>query len=59
MYLYCEENVIFFLDILDLKVNFQVGESILIEIFCKFNLVFLLIEFEVKGLKVRKVWIDF
>ena len=58
MYLYCEENVTFSLDILDLKVNFQAGESILTEISRKFNLGLLPTELEAKGLKVRKVWTD-
>ena len=58
MYLYCEENVTFSLDILDLKVNFQAGESILTEISRKFDLGIFPAKLEAKGLKVRKVWTD-
>ncbi|MCL2932708.1 MAG: L-histidine N(alpha)-methyltransferase [Trichodesmium sp. MAG_R03] len=58
MYLYCQDNVTFYLEILDLKVNFQPGESILTEISRKFDLGILPTKLEAKGLKVRKVWTD-
>ena len=58
MYLDCQENVTFSLEILDLKVNFQPGESILTEISRKFDLGILPAKLEAKGLKVRKVWTD-
>jgi dimethylhistidine N-methyltransferase len=58
MYLYCKENVTFSLEILDLKVNFQAGESILTEISRKFDLGIFPAKLEAKGLKVRKVWTD-
>ncbi len=58
MYLYCQENVTFSLETLDLKVNFQAGESILTEISRKFDLGILTTELEAKGLKVKKVLTD-
>ncbi|MGD1716102.1 L-histidine N(alpha)-methyltransferase [Dapis sp. BLCC M172] len=58
MYLYCQENVTFALETLDLKVNFQAGESILTEISRKFDLEILQTQLEAKGLKVKKVWTD-
>ncbi len=58
MYLYCQENVTFSLEILDLKVNFQAGESILTEISRKFDLGILSTQLEAKGLKMKKVYTD-
>lgn len=58
MYLYCQENVTFSLETLDLKVGFQAGESILTEISRKFDLEILPQELELKGLKVKKIWTD-
>ncbi|MGD1805331.1 L-histidine N(alpha)-methyltransferase [Dapis sp. BLCC M126] len=58
MRLYCQENVTFSLENLDLKVNFQAGENILTEISRKFDLGILQTKLEAKGLKVKKVWID-
>lgn len=58
MRLYCQENVTFSLEILDLKVDFEKGESILTEISRKFDLAVIQTELETKGLKVKKVWTD-
>ncbi|NES91203.1 MULTISPECIES: L-histidine N(alpha)-methyltransferase [unclassified Okeania] len=58
MRLYCQENVTFSLEILDLKVDFEKGESILTEVSRKFDLAAIKVELEKKGLKVKKVWTD-
>ncbi|NEN87485.1 MAG: L-histidine N(alpha)-methyltransferase [Okeania sp. SIO3H1] len=58
MRLYCQENVTFSLEILDLKVDFEKGESILTEVSRKFDLAVIQTELETKGLKVKKVWTD-
>jgi len=58
MHLYCQQNGTFSLETLNLKVNFESGESILTEISRKFDLDNLQIELKAKGLKVRKVWTD-
>ena len=58
MRLYCQENVTFSLEILDLKVDFEKGESILTEVSRKFDLAVIQTELETKGFKVKKVWTD-
>ncbi len=58
MYLYCQKNVTFSLETLDLKVDFEDGESILTEVSRKFNLAVLQTDIEAKGLKLKKVWTD-
>ncbi|GAB1539179.1 L-histidine N(alpha)-methyltransferase [Scytonema sp. NUACC21] len=58
MYLQCQENHWITLEILDLKVSFQAGESILTEISRKFNLVDMQKQLEEKGLKIVKTWTD-
>ncbi|NES66001.1 MAG: L-histidine N(alpha)-methyltransferase [Okeania sp. SIO2D1] len=58
MRLYCQEDVTFSLEILDLKVDFEKGESILTEVSRKFDLAVIQTELETKGLKVKKVWTD-
>ena len=60
MYLYCncKKNVTFSLETLNLKVDFQAGESILTEISRKFDLGILQKELKAKGLKIKKVYTD-
>ncbi|NEQ77888.1 MAG: L-histidine N(alpha)-methyltransferase [Okeania sp. SIO2C9] len=58
MRLFCQENATFSLEILDLKVDFEKGESILTEVSRKFDLAVIKTELETKGLKVKKVWTD-
>lgn len=58
MYLHCQENHLVSLDVLNLKVSFQAGESILTEISRKFNLVNLQKQLAAKGLKQLQVWTD-
>ncbi len=58
MRLYCQENVTFSLETLDLKVTFQAGESIMTEISRKFDLGILQTKLEAKELKIKKVWTD-
>jgi L-histidine N-alpha-methyltransferase len=58
MYLHCQKNHSVSLDILNLKVPFQAGESILTEISRKFNLVTLETQLQSKGLKTLKTWTD-
>lgn len=58
MRLYCQKNVSFCLKSLDLKINFEAGESILTEVSRKFDLAVLQKEIEAKGLKIKKVWTD-
>ncbi|MGK7919361.1 MAG: L-histidine N(alpha)-methyltransferase [Trichodesmium sp.] len=58
MRLYCQGNVTFYLDSLDLKVDFEAGESILTEVSRKFDLGVLQRQIEAKGMKLKKVWTD-
>ncbi|MBO1046803.1 MAG: L-histidine N(alpha)-methyltransferase [Dolichospermum sp. DEX182a] len=58
MYLHCQKSHWVSLDILDLKVNFEVGESILTEISRKFNLATMEKNLSDKGLKTVKTWTD-
>ncbi|AFY35795.1 L-histidine N(alpha)-methyltransferase [Calothrix sp. PCC 7507] len=58
MYLHCQESHYVSLDILNLKVLFQAGESILTEISRKFDLAILQKELEMQGLQTLKVWTD-
>ncbi len=58
MYLHCQESHCVSLDILNLKVSFSSGESILTEISRKFDLAILQKELEMQGLKTLKTWTD-
>ncbi|MGL5794441.1 MAG: L-histidine N(alpha)-methyltransferase [Waterburya sp.] len=58
MYLHCQENHWVTLEILDLKVSFQAGESILTEISRKFNLANMQKQLEMQGLKTIRIWTD-
>jgi L-histidine Nalpha-methyltransferase len=58
MYLHCQENHWVSLEILDLKVSFKAGESILTEISRKFNLANMQKQLEMQGLKTIKIWTD-
>ncbi|MEI3650284.1 MAG: L-histidine N(alpha)-methyltransferase [Dolichospermum lemmermannii FEM_B0920] len=58
MYLHCQKSHWVSLDILDLKVNFEAGESILTEISRKFNLATMEKNLSDKGLKTVKTWTD-
>jgi L-histidine N-alpha-methyltransferase len=58
MYLHCQENHWVNLEILDLKVSFQAGESILTEISRKFDLATMQKQLEMQGLKTVKIWTD-
>ncbi len=58
MYLHCQERHCVSLDLLNLKVFFEVGESILTEISRKFDLAILQQELETHGLKKLKIWTD-
>jgi L-histidine Nalpha-methyltransferase len=58
MYLHCQENHWVSLEILDLKVSFQAGESILTEISRKFDLANMQKQLEMQGLKTVKIWTD-
>ncbi|NMG08349.1 L-histidine N(alpha)-methyltransferase [Brasilonema sp. UFV-L1] len=58
MYLHCQENHWVSLDILNFKVSFQAGESILTEISRKFDLAIIQKQLEAQGLKPLKTWTD-
>jgi len=58
MYLHCQKSHWVSLDILDLKVNFEVGESILTEISRKFDLPTMETLLQSKGLNTVKTWTD-
>lgn len=58
MYLNCQDNHWVNLEILDLKVSFQAGESILTEISRKFDLASMQKQLEVQGLETVKIWTD-
>jgi L-histidine Nalpha-methyltransferase len=58
MYLHCQENHWVSLDILNLKVSFQAGESILTEISRKFDLAIIQKQLAAQGLKTLKTWTD-
>jgi L-histidine Nalpha-methyltransferase len=58
MYLHCQENHCVSLDILNLNISFQVGESILTEISRKFDLATMQKQLDSKGLKTLKTWTD-
>ncbi|AFZ56464.1 L-histidine N(alpha)-methyltransferase [Anabaena cylindrica FACHB-243] len=58
MYLHCQESHSVSLDILNLKVSFQAGESILTEISRKFDLTNMQKQLEIQGLKTVKIWTD-
>jgi L-histidine Nalpha-methyltransferase len=58
MYLYCQENHWVNLEILDLKVSFEAGESILTEISRKFDLATMQKKLEEQGLKTVKILTD-
>ena len=58
MYLHCQKSHWVSLDILDLKVNFEVGESILTEISRKFDLPTMETLLQSKGLNTVKIWTD-
>jgi uncharacterized SAM-dependent methyltransferase len=58
MYLHCQKSHWVSLEFLDLKVNFEAGESILTEISRKFNLATMEKNLSDKGLKTVKTWTD-
>jgi len=58
MYLHCLESHWVSLDILNLNVFFEVGESILTEVSRKFDLAIFQKELELQGLKTLKIWTD-
>ena len=58
MYLHCQQSHFVSLEVLDLKVSFEVGESILTEISRKFNLATMAKNLADKGLKPLKTWTD-
>lgn len=58
MYLHCQESHLVSLDVLNLKVSFQAGESILTEISRKFDLVNLQKQLAAQRLQPLKVWTD-
>lgn len=58
MYLRCHKNHVVRLELLDLTVAFQAGESILTEISRKFNLEKMQLQLESVGFKLVKVWLD-
>lgn len=58
MYLHCQENHWVSLDILNLKVSFQAGESILTEISRKFDLAIIQKQLAAQGLITLKTWTD-
>jgi L-histidine Nalpha-methyltransferase len=58
MYLHCQENHWVSLEVLDLKVLFKAGESILTEISRKFDLATMQEQLEIQGLKTVKIWTD-
>jgi dimethylhistidine N-methyltransferase len=58
MYLHCQKSHAVSLEALDLKVDFEEGESILTEISRKFNLATMEKNLSDKGLKTVKTWTD-
>jgi dimethylhistidine N-methyltransferase len=58
MYLHCQKSHWVSLELLDLKVNFEAGESILTEISRKFDLATMEKQLQGKGLKTVKTWTD-
>lgn len=58
MYLHCQESHSVSLEVLDLNVSFQAGESILTEISRKFDLAVIQKDLELQGLKTVKIWTD-
>ncbi|MBH8561588.1 L-histidine N(alpha)-methyltransferase [Nostoc sp. CENA67] len=58
MYLHCQENHLVSLDILNFKVSFQAGESILTEISRKFDLAIMQKQLAAQGLKTLQTWTD-
>ncbi|MEA5551739.1 L-histidine N(alpha)-methyltransferase [Anabaena cylindrica UHCC 0172] len=58
MYLHCQKSHWVSLELLDLKVYFQAGESILTEISRKFDLEIMQKQLEIQGLKTVKIWTD-
>lgn len=58
MYLYARSPNQASLDILDLKVQFQAGESILTEISRKFDLAAVQVQLRSQGLETIKIWTD-
>lgn len=58
MYLHCQKTHSVSLEVLALKVEFQIGESILTEISRKFDLAVLQKDLENQGLKRLKIWTD-
>ena len=58
MYLHCQKSHWVSLELLDLKISFEVGESILTEISRKFNLATMEKNLSDKGLKTVKTWTD-
>ncbi|MBD2567445.1 L-histidine N(alpha)-methyltransferase [Anabaena lutea] len=58
MYLHCQKDHWVSLDILNLKISFQAGESILTEISRKFDLATMQKQLATKGLKTVKTWTD-
>ena len=58
MYLYARSPHQASLDILDLKVQFQAGESILTEISRKFDLAAVQVQLRSQGLETIKIWTD-
>lgn len=58
MYLHCQKSHWVTLEALDLKVFFEVGESILTEISRKFDLANISQQLDSKGLKTIKTWTD-
>ncbi len=58
MYLHCQQNHCISLETLDLKISFEVGESILTEISRKFDLATMETQLQSKGLKTVKTWTD-
>lgn len=56
MYLHCQKNHHLSLELLDLQVLFTNGESILTEIYRKFDLATMEEQLENKGLKILKNW---
>ncbi|HLO87722.1 MAG TPA: L-histidine N(alpha)-methyltransferase [Nostocaceae cyanobacterium] len=58
MYLHCQKDHSITLDILNLQVSFQAGESILTEISRKFDLAAMQKQLSTQGLKTVKAWTD-
>ena len=58
MYLHCQESHSVSLDLLNLKIDFQAGESILTEISRKFDLVIMQKQLAAQGLNTVKIWTD-